>query len=83
MSGDNGVVTDDFESFALRIDLNVSDIVGRNLSTSHEAEVFQFLVEKYYSSDVIYNQLQTFIRMYFDEALKLLNENSSGLILPD
>lgn len=74
---------DPFRDLSFLVTIPVAEVLGRSITEPFEAKVFQALVNQFYSSTILYDQLRIFVNTYFEQAKQDLKSEDTGLILPN
>lgn len=71
-----------FKEISFMINFPVKEVIGRDITDDFEARVFQSLVNQFFSSSVVFNQMVVFVNTYFEQAKKDIKKKETGILLP-
>ena len=75
---------DVFSKASVKIEVVVSEIAGRPLETEEEKAMFLELMNAFFSSDIVYENLKMFVQFYLEQQAvpKVLVPEKPKIILP-
>ncbi len=75
------IVEDKYKDLTIGLTFPTADVLGKSIIDDQEAEAYSYLVNKFFTSEFIYEQLKAFCVMHFETALKEVKaRNNSPLV---